>query len=76
MTYDNGNRYIVDLDASGKVRLEIIMPLEAVGKLYLKRNTGQFSGKCLKDWDFLLKLWTDLTFLPVLLDMVKLPEFK
>ena len=26
LTYDKGNRYIVSLDASGKVRLEIIMP--------------------------------------------------
>ena len=25
MTYNKGNRYIVELDASGKVRLEIIM---------------------------------------------------
>ncbi len=26
VTYDNENRYIVELDASGKVRLEIVMP--------------------------------------------------
>ncbi|MGB4160085.1 MAG: hypothetical protein WBJ94_00065 [Methanosarcina flavescens] len=32
MTYDNGNRYIVDLDASGKVRLEIIMPPGSSGE--------------------------------------------
>jgi hypothetical protein len=32
MTYNNGNRYIVDLDASGKVRLEIIMPAGSSGE--------------------------------------------
>lgn len=32
MTYDNRNRYIVELAASGKVRLEIIMPAGSSGK--------------------------------------------
>ncbi|HII80077.1 MAG TPA: hypothetical protein HA261_06735 [Methanosarcina sp.] len=32
VTHDNGNRYIVELDASGKVRLEIIMPPGSSGE--------------------------------------------
>jgi len=32
LTYDKGNRYIVELDASGKVRLEIIMPPGSSGE--------------------------------------------
>ncbi len=32
MTYDKGNRYIVELDASGEVRLEIIMPVGSSGE--------------------------------------------
>ncbi len=32
VTYDNENRYIVELDASGKVRLEIVMPPGSSGE--------------------------------------------
>jgi len=32
MTYDNGNRYIVELDASGTVRLQILMPAGSSGE--------------------------------------------
>lgn len=32
VTYDKGNRYIVELDASGKVRLEIITPAGSSGE--------------------------------------------
>lgn len=32
VTYDKGNRYIVELDASGEVRLEIIMPVGSSGE--------------------------------------------
>jgi hypothetical protein len=32
VTYDKGNRYIVELDASGKVRLEIVMPPGSSGE--------------------------------------------
>jgi len=32
VTYDEENRYIVELDASGKVRLEIVMPPGSSGE--------------------------------------------
>ncbi|AKB31965.1 hypothetical protein MSSIH_1275 [Methanosarcina siciliae HI350] len=31
-TYDEGNRYIVELDSSGKVKLEIVMPVGSSGE--------------------------------------------
>ncbi|AKB36266.1 hypothetical protein MSSAC_1676 [Methanosarcina siciliae C2J] len=31
-TYDNGNRYTVELDSSGKVQLEIVMPVGSSGE--------------------------------------------
>ncbi|WP_440944834.1 hypothetical protein ACSAZL_11740 [Methanosarcina sp. T3] len=41
-TYDNGNRYIVELDSSGKVKLEIVMPVGSSGESIPKEEYQVF----------------------------------
>ncbi|WP_243684763.1 hypothetical protein [Methanosarcina barkeri] len=61
-----GNKYIVELDSSGKVRLEIIMHVGSVRESIPEKNIAHFLGRCLKKWDFLLKRWTPLNFFTLL----------